>query len=86
MTQIATIPWTKGTTKRKINHQGLLTIWSKTRVEYIGMIEAQPGFPALTQISHAGIINNGTMKKIINKNKNPTIKIKEPESFFISII
>ena len=50
------------------------------------MIEAQPGFPALTQISHAGIINNGTMKKIINKNKNPTIKIKELESSFISII
>tara|TARA_Y200000002_G_scaffold243363_1_gene201341 strand:+ start:139 stop:315 length:177 start_codon:yes stop_codon:yes gene_type:complete len=55
-------------------------------VEYIGTMQAQPGFPALAKVNHIGIIPSGTMKKIINKNKKPTFKFTNPRLFFKSTL
>lgn len=42
--------FTKGMRERITHHAGLFAISSNTTVLYIGMIDAQPGFPALVNI------------------------------------
>ncbi len=68
--------FTKGIKKRNIHHAGLFAISSNTTVLYIGMIDVQPGFPALVNIfQNETIINSPRAPKIIG---NRARKVSKP--------